>query len=360
MMMTTQVEDEIRGAIEARGPIGFAEFMELALYGQGGFYESPPIGDSRHFMTSPHIHPVFGRLIAGALESFWERLERPAPFKVLEAGAGDGTLANLILDASPLPIDYTTVERSAGARAEIGRRGIRAAIELEPADAFIANELLDNLPFHRVRARSEGLVEIGVGIDAGRFVEVEIPCSDDVAAETPKLAPGEEAVVSLEALGFVDGLANVMRNGYALLIDYGSATGEPRDVHGYRNQRLIEEVLADPGSTDITAGVDFLAIANRAREWKLQVFGPVQQGEALARLGFTEWSRAERDRQAGLLQEGSGEAAVKAWGGRTEARLLVDPAGLGGLLWIVLANPGLPTPEWLDPQRDDQRADTYE
>ncbi|MEX1046651.1 MAG: SAM-dependent methyltransferase [Actinomycetota bacterium] len=357
-MMKTRLEDQIRSEIEARGAISFAEFMELALYGQGGFYESPPIGESGHFITSPHVHPVFGRLVAGALESFWERLERPAPFKVLEAGAGDGTLASLILDASPLPIEYTTVERSAGAREEIGRRGIRATTELEPADAIVANELLDNLPFHRVRARSEGLVEVGVGVVAGRLAEVEIPCRDEVAAQTPPLAPGEEVAVSLEALGFVDNLANVMRNGYALLIDYGSATGESRDTHGYRKQRLVEEVLADPGSTDITAGVDFRALADRAREWKLQVFGPVRQSEALVKLGFAEWSRGERDLQAGLLQDGSGMAAVKAWGGRNEANLLVDPAGLGGLLWIVLATPGLPSPEWLQPQPDNPGADT--
>src|SRR3990172_12872436 len=100
--MNTQVEDEVRRAIEARGPISFAEFMEIALYGPGGFYERPPIGERGHFVTSPHVHPVFAELLANALESFWEALERPAPFRLLEAGAGGGTLASRILEASPL------------------------------------------------------------------------------------------------------------------------------------------------------------------------------------------------------------------------------------------------------------------
>src|SRR5438105_15781162 len=89
----------IRRAIEERGPISFAEFMELALYGPGGFYEDPPIGEHGHFVTSPHVHPVFGVLLGRCLRSLWEALDRPVPFGVVELGAGDGTLARQLLPA---------------------------------------------------------------------------------------------------------------------------------------------------------------------------------------------------------------------------------------------------------------------
>ena len=80
-------------AIEDHGPISFAEYMEIALYARGGFYDAPPVGTAGHFVTSPHIHPLFGELLARGLRGLWERLGRPDPFRVVEAGAGDGTLA---------------------------------------------------------------------------------------------------------------------------------------------------------------------------------------------------------------------------------------------------------------------------
>jgi SAM-dependent MidA family methyltransferase len=64
--MQTSVRTAILQAIRSRGPISFAEYMELALYGAGGFYEDPPVGAEGDFVTSPHVHPVFGELLARA------------------------------------------------------------------------------------------------------------------------------------------------------------------------------------------------------------------------------------------------------------------------------------------------------
>ena len=87
------VPDLIRAAIADHGPISFAEFMDLALYAPGGFYDRPPVGEAGHFVTSPHVHPVFGLLLAKAIREMWGALDSPSPLGLVEIGAGDGTLA---------------------------------------------------------------------------------------------------------------------------------------------------------------------------------------------------------------------------------------------------------------------------
>ncbi len=346
--------EAILAAVEDHGPISFAEYMELALYGPGGFYERPAVGTSGHFLTSPHVHPVFGQLLAAALRELWEHLGRPAPFRLVEVGAGDGTLAAGLLPAlAGLPVAYTAVERSPGSRAALRDRGLQVVGDLGalgPLDGscVLANELLDNLPFRVVRRRGDTLVELRVGRRGRSLCPVEVPAEPALAALAPRLEAGEEAAIPWEALAFVDQLARTLTRGYALLIDYGEATGgSPGRVHGYRGHRMVEDVLQGPGGADITAGVDFAAVLHRAEAGGLRPLGLVSQREALLALGFGAWARGELDRQRRLLDGGAGLEAVRAWGGRSRATLLVDAAGLGRLRWLLVATHGLPAPPWL-------------
>jgi SAM-dependent MidA family methyltransferase len=330
--------------------------MEHALYGPGGFYERPPIGPEGHFVTSPHVHAVFADLVRFALLQAREALGRPEPFRVVELGAGDGTLARGILiglEADGIAVDYTAVEVSPGAREHLRRLPVAVAAslaELEPLDpgVVLANELLDNLPFRRVRRRSDTLVEVRVGLEGDRLVEVEVPCEHELAGLAPDgLEDGAEAVVPTGALALVETLARALVRGYALLIDYGSAGGPAGEVHGYRAHAVLEDVLAEPGSADVTAGVDLGRIAARAEELGLRALGIVPQWRALLALGYERWVASERERQAELLAARRGLEAVRAWEGRSRASLLVDPAALGRLRWLLLSTPGLPTPPWL-------------
>ena len=91
--MSEQVAEVIRDAIRDHGPITFAEFMQHALYGPGGFYEDPPVGTHGDFVTSPHVHPVFGALVGTAVADLSACLGDPEPVRIAEVGAGDGTLA---------------------------------------------------------------------------------------------------------------------------------------------------------------------------------------------------------------------------------------------------------------------------
>jgi SAM-dependent MidA family methyltransferase len=338
----TAAADAIRRLIQADGPIGFDTFMERALYGPGGFYERPPVGPDRDFVTSPHVHPAFGRFLASALEPLGEAVAANRPMRLTEVGAGDGTLARQLLDAMP-SVAYTAVEVSPGARdalAAIG--GITVASELRPpVDVVLAHELLDNLPFRLVRDRAEVVVDV----DGDTFIERSRALDDELRVLVGDRATDGDVVVPTGALAFVDRLAAALESGYALLIDYGGDTSGP--VHGYTRHQPVEDVLAAPGAVDVTAGVDFGWIAERARARGLQTFRLVTQADALLALDFESWLRDELAAQQEQLARGEGVGAVRTWSARSRATMLVDPAALGRMRWLLLATQGLPIPAWL-------------
>jgi SAM-dependent MidA family methyltransferase len=349
------VARRVRAAIEDHGPIGFDEYMEIALYGLGGFFETPPVGADDHFVTSPHVHPfVFAHGVRDALLDAWFALGEPEPLPVVEVGAGDGTFADALSSAfaelpAPRPA-YTGVEISTGARAALGARGFATASalgELEPFEGVVvANEVLDNLPFVPVRGRPDGPKEVRVGVRGGALAGIEVPWSNG-SGPPPRLGPGEETTVPVGAFALLRTLARALRRGYVLLIDYGSVEGPAGAVHGYREHREIADVLADPGGTDITAGVDVSMIAHRARSNGLVAFEPVTQQAALRALGHDRWEQTMRATQSELQRAGRDAEAVRVWEERSRASLLTDPSRFGGFWWLLLATEGLPEPPWL-------------
>ncbi len=343
--MSETNEASLAGRLQARvaaeGPISFAQFMESALYDPAeGFYARVPVGEKGDFVTSPHVSPVFGRLVAVQVTEFWKLLGQPHPFSLIEAGAGDGTLARQILQALPSEIRdatrYTAVERSAAARSALQGAGVVVAAGLEAIDradagCLVANELLDNLPFHRVRGTSRGVVELFVGMSGGRLVLKEGPLTEEAARLAPVLSPGQEAVVSPAALDFLDQAAGMFRAGYLWLVDYAAPPGDlTAQVHGYRRHRVEEDVLEHPGSRDITAGVDFEALARHARGRGLSVWGPVPQRDVLISLGFRRLDQTAQARQVAAIGSRRGIEALRTYSDRNRANLLLSPAGLGG------------------------------
>jgi NADH dehydrogenase [ubiquinone] 1 alpha subcomplex assembly factor 7 len=361
--MSSDVAERIRRRILAYGPITFAEFMEEALYGRGGFYDATPIGTRGHFVTSPHVHPVFSRLVGAALEQMWVNLDRPIPLRVVEVGAGDGTMAREIVtgfERAGIEVSYESVEASPAAREALFAITPNVAgsiVGIEPLDPglVVANELLDNLPFRRIRRRGGTPVEIRIAADGDAFIEVEQPL-DDEQLDGLSLDDGEEAVIPTAALGFVDALGRTIRRGYALLIDYASTDTGTERVHGYRDHRVVADVLDAPGSADVTAGVDLDAIARRAREAGLAAFEAVSQRDALTALGLADWLGQERRHQQEMLDASNGDEAVRAWGSRSRARILADRAGLGRLRWLVIGTAGLAEPRWLARAREGGRS----
>src|SRR6185312_5253960 len=164
----------------------FARFMELALYdAEGGYYRSEEARPGRggDFITAPELHPIFGELLARAVDDAWVTLGRPEPFTVVEHGAGEGALAVPMLAALPPGIGYHPVEvderRVSGLRERLAGAGLGerfvASLPTPFDGVIVANEVLDALPVHRVRQRDGDLLELAVDVgDGDRFVEVEI------------------------------------------------------------------------------------------------------------------------------------------------------------------------------------------
>ena len=350
----TALLGRLRRRIREKGPITFAEFMEAALYDPAdGFYARAPIGRDGHFVTSPHVSPAFGDLVARQLAESWDSLGKPSPFTVAELGAGDGTLARRILEAvAPLAdlaaaLRYVAVERTPGQSEALRDDALETAGALEElgplTGCVIANELLDNVPFHRLRERDGRVVEVKVGEDDGSLVEVEADPSDEALGALGRpLAPGEERPVSPKAMEIVRDVAGALERGYAFLFDYGFVAGEtPGPVHAYRDHKVLADVFEDPGGRDVTAAVDLEAVAAEALTAGLQVWGPVTQREALLALGYRLWSAGVRKRQA---ETQDAREANRLYEARSRASILIDEDKLGGLYLLALGTEGLPPP----------------
>ena len=344
------LERRIVERIRRDGPMTFAAYMDAALYDESsGYYARLPIGESEDFATSPHVSPVFGELVAAQVNEFWQFLGEPAPFEIVEAGAGDGTLAVQILGAiEPAMADgisYTAVDRSQAARNALRRNGIRVAAalgELEPVESgcVVANELLDNVPAHWVRREANGVLrERYVALDAGgslSYVDQDLS-TPELESLAGSLSPGAEALVRPAALEVIEEIARVLGRGYAWIIDYGFTGGATAErPHGYRAHRLEEDVLSAPGSRDITAGVDFDALAGHARQLGLAVWGPVTQRHALRSLGWATIDRVRREAQAAAIGARQGITALRAYSDRGRAAQLIAPGGLGDFLVLGL------------------------
>jgi len=358
--VSQEVAARIREAIRDHGPITFAEFMEHALYGPGGFFERPPIGTEAHFVTSPHVHPfVFSHCVRTALLDHWTVLGEPDPFRVVEVGAGDGTLADALRSAfEELPLlrlRYLGVDVSRGARQRLRERGFDALQHIGGVEPFegvvLAHELLDNLPFRLLRGRADGVAETRIALEGDGFVQVEVPWEPPTPeAADVQLEPGEYSTVPVGAFDLLDRLAERLTRGYVLAVDYGRE-GPAGGVHGYLRHRRVHDVLADPGSTDVTAGVDLSLVARHAERRGLHAFGSITQARALDALGYARWATAMRERQSMLQQDGRNSEATRIWQTRSRASLLVDPEGLGAFRWLVIATPGLREPGWMEAAR---------
>ena len=331
--------DEIRREIQRHGPIPFERFMELALYGDEGFYTREGGGSAGRrgdFITSPEVGPLFGAVIARYLDAEWERTGRPDVFTVVDAGAGPGTLARSVLAARPMcagSLRYVAVEISSGQRARHpDGADSMAALPTEPFDGVvIANELLDNLPFRLTvfdQGWREAFVELG---SDGRFVELLSAPIDPVPSFLPATARfGARAPLVDRAARFVKDARGLVRSGSVVAIDYATPitamlAGRPyRDwMRTYRGNERGDHYLVAPGTQDITIDVPIDQLAEpdtvRAQAQFLQLWGI----DELVTEGKRIWE--EQAARPGL-------EAMKMRSRVSEAEALLDPAGLGGFL----------------------------
>ena len=368
----------------------------MAGFFAGGAGEAGRQGD---FLTSPEVGPLFGAVLAQALDRWWDELGRPDPFVVVEAGAGTGTLAGAVVHAAgacaPV-LRYVLVERSDPLRARQAQRlaldppavalgppppgaddgpppatsglsirnpdaeaGSSARSPARPSEGpvltslaelpaqpvtgvVLANELLDNLPFHLLERTEEGWLEVRVGAGPDGLVEVPVPARPELAAEAARLAPhapdGARLPLQQEARAWLREALGVLERGRVVVADYAATTpsfaGRPwREwLRTYRHHTRGGHPLEAPGSQDVTCEV---AVDQLARVRPPAV--DRSQAEFLAAHGIDDLVAAARARwEAGAAA--GGLDAVRARSRLAEAAALTDPAGLGAfrvLEWTV-------------------------
>ena len=327
--------DEITAAIAAAGgAIPFSEYMRLALYGEGGFYTTGGRAGRRggDFITSPEVGPLFGTVIARALDAWWKELGSPIRFDVVECGAGPGTLARSILAAQPECADamhYVAVEISASQRA-LHPQGVESRETMPDGPitgVILANELLDNLPF-RLFVFDGSWMEAFVSQATGdQFVEV-LRAPDIVPSCLPQTAPhGSRAPIQDAAASWVQNCLAKIGHGRLLLFDYCSASTADISLtpwrewlRTYRDQGRGTHYLSDPGSQDITAQVvlDQLPAG----------FVTSTQADFLTQWGIDDLVR-EGTEYWESMKHAPDVGAMKMRSRSSEAKSLTDRSGLG-------------------------------
>lgn len=328
------LRQKIAEKIKAEGPMTFERFMAMALYEPAlGYYASPEteIGKAGDFYTSPHLHPVFGRMLARQIEEMREFMGggeggggEAEEFAVVETGPGRGYLAKDILDYLKgreiyKTLHYHLVELNPslaaaqktllagheekllwhGSLSEL--KGIRGVV--------LANELIDSLPVRLVEMRDDGLKEVYITLGQeedgqSSFAETLRPVEDEALLEyfrefAPEgfflSAEGYRTEANLALRGWLREVSGALAEGFVVNIDYGYPAwdyyGPERDrgtLLCYKGHRVNENPYENVGLQDITAHVNFSALKKWGDELGLSCVGFARQGTYLVSAGIDE------------------------------------------------------------------------
>ena len=352
----SELAEYIKALISENGPISVERYMELALaHPELGYYVSrDPFGASGDFTTAPEISQMFGELLGLWAAEAWVAMGRPNPVRLIELGPGRGTLMSDALRAARIvpdfraALDVTLVELSP-TLAEIQHETLLtsgAPIAWSPSleeapegpAIVIANEFLDALPVRQyvrgggrwrermVKLNSAGEFAFGLAREAEPYIQA--PGNDGDVLE---VNPASHRLV------FELGARLVKQGGIALFIDYGHAvTGLGDTLQALRSHRMVDP-LVDPGEADLTAHVDFAAMARSARATGAAVYGPIDQGDFLRAIGIDQRTQALSER-APPDRANEFEIARRRLVGKNEGEM-------GGLFKVMaIANRAMPAP----------------
>ncbi len=360
------LREKIEREIRERGPLPFSRYMEMCLYDpELGYYSrnAAQFGKAGDFYTSSDVHAVFGRLLARQFDEMWRVLGSPARIAVKELGPGRGLFAQDVLDWSEKKfpdffhaVRYMLDERSPALRQRIettlsrhlesGRALLSIADDnaadigttIAPAIVF-ANEFFDALPVEILSA------EGSLRIDArdGRFVETWAKASPeeleflDRYSVHPEPREQERVEVSLQAQVHMSAAASVAR-GFVVVVDYGYTREEQLagrhhgTVKAIRQHSVSDNPYEAPGEQDITADVNFTALAAAAEKQGTQVRKLLTQSQFLLGIGeVNEFADAFEDCR--VPQERAKVAL--------QLKHLVTPAGMGESFHVLVASKGV-------------------
>jgi SAM-dependent MidA family methyltransferase len=346
---------ELSERIRREGPMRVDRFMETChahpLHGYR--HKARSIGAGGDFVTAPEIGQVFGELIGLWCAVVWESMGRPSPVRLVELGPGRGTLMRDALRAGkvmPGFLDVVAVHlvevsepmrqlqraallASTGGEAPAVTWHGRLAEVLEGAAIVVANELLDALPIRQLVYDGQGWRERVIALGPDGRLQFAIGDAVELQSAMParqgdivELRAGEDELLAALA-------ARTAPNA-ALFIDYGPAEQSFGDTLQAVRSHAYTGPLAEPGAADLTAHVQFAALARKARAAGLAADGPITQAELLGRLGIVE--RTARLMAANPSRAAEIEAATQR---------LMSPGGMGQLFKaMAVRSPGVPVP----------------
>lgn len=351
------LREKIEQEIRARGPIPFSRYMELCLYDPSlGYYSrgAAQFGKAGDFYTSSDVHAVFGRLLARQFEEMWRALESPEEIAVVELGPGRGLFAQDVLDWSEKKfpeffraLNYVLDEQSPALRERIkgtlnrhlksGKATLESGNDRSVPQIVCANEFFDALPVEIVGPQGS----LRIDAQRGRLIEEWVTSSPEELEFLDRYSihpEAEERVeVPLDAQRRM-GAAACMQRGFVVVIDYGytreeQLAGRHRGtLKAIRQHSVGANPYEAPGEQDITADVNFTALAAAAEKQGMRPQTLVTQSQFL--LGVGEANQfADAFEECRLPQERAKVAL--------QLKHLVTPTGMGESFQVLVASKGV-------------------
>lgn len=353
--------DRLRERIQREGAISFHDWMAIALYdAEGGYYcsERQRWGRGGDYRTSPERSVLFAATFARYFAKLYQQLQSPTEWTVIEAGAGAGEFAAGVLNTlrvrSPevyAATRYIVDEVSSDSRADAQRRlaEFKGKVRFERLDALaveragivFTNELLDAFPVHRVTMQGGKVREFFVDTtEAGEFEwRVLDPSSERLETHFADagihLAEGQIAEVNLGIDDWLQSASAKLERGYLITVDYGaeagelySATARPGGtLRGFRRHQLTQDVLANPGTQDITSSVNWSQVTRAGEALGLETIEFESQDRFLMNEGLLE--------ELELMVSGTADEAEKLRL-RTSAREMILPEMMAASFQVLV------------------------
>jgi SAM-dependent MidA family methyltransferase len=352
------LETLIRKQIVTSGPMPVSRYMQFCLtHPDYGYYlKRDPLGRGGDFITAPEVSQMFGELVGLWAASVWNAMGMPHEVKFIELGPGRGTMmadalrAVRILPAFHEAITVHLVEASPTLR-EKQREKLADAAYVEWYDSIddvpegpaiiLANEFFDALPIHQAVKQDDGWHERTIEIDddilAYGIAKDPVPRFEVLLPPVVRAAPNG-AIFEWRPDNEIMTIARRLRDqgGAALIIDYGHLRSDAGDTFQAVAKHAFANPLKNAGLADVTAHVDFQALARAAEDVGARAHGPVEQGAFLNRLGI--------ENRAQALMKNATEDGQKLIAAGLARLTGPSPEGMGSLFKVLgVSHPSIET-----------------
>ncbi|MGY8985602.1 MAG: class I SAM-dependent methyltransferase [Sphingomonadales bacterium] len=351
----TVLTDHLIKTIKADGPISFARYMAecLANPKYGYYMTRDPFGKAGDFITSPEVTQMFGEMVGLWIVDCWQKMSYPPYFNLVELGPGRGTLMTDILSImnshpdTKEAVQIHLVEISPTLK-EIQRKNLekmnvtatwydRFMDVPEGPTVIIANEFFDTLPHHQFIKMTDGWAEHSIAVDNNKLKSIMGPPTPAFSLLNKKIVTnakeGDILEVCPPALYMMGDVANRLKSfgGAALIIDYGYTKPGAGDTIQAIKGHNYQSVLENPGETDITAHINFMALQEALAESEIDLHGPVTQCDFLKNLGIDY--RAEQ-----IIKANGPDVTSKV---QRSLKKLIDKKEMGELFKVLGVSYGL-------------------